>query len=120
MATLTEPETIPRTASEVRRVLAKRRPDLCEKFVAEFHAAMAATDADLDTSRIDRLVGRWWAQACVLLNPDPQVDAIHERLKAGDTSDLAEWWHPRADGSQWVYRRAVDGDWTFDRTIPAQ
>jgi hypothetical protein len=119
MATLTDPVVVPRVASEVQRVLSEHRPQLCEKFAAEFHAATAETDIDFDTSRIDRLVGRWWAHACVLLNPDPEADAARERLRAGDTSDLVEWWCPQDDGSQGVYRRTGDGSWAFDHVIPA-
>jgi len=111
--------TVPRTAAAVRQVLAEWRPELCERFAAEFHAAMSATDADFNTTRIDRLVGRWWAQACVLLNPDPEVEAVHARLKSGDGSDLVESWERQPDGSQRVYRRGPDGEWIFEQVIPA-
>lgn len=100
---------IPRTAAAVRPALAEHRPDLEEKFVAEFHAAMQETEADFDTTRIDRLVGHCWAQACVLLNPDPEAEAAHARLQAGDTSGLAESWNRLPDGSQQVYRRGSGG-----------
>ena len=118
MVALAVPVTIPRTAAAVRHILVEHRPDLCEAFAAEFHAVMSATDADFDTTRIDRLVGRWWAQACALLNPDPEVEAAHARLKAEDNSDLVESWHRQPDGSQHVYRRGADGAWVFDRVIP--
>jgi hypothetical protein len=119
MSALAAPVTISRTAAAVHQTLAEHRPDLGDAFVAEFHSAMRVTDADFDTTRIDRLVGRWWAQACALVNPDPEVEAAHARLQAGDTSDLVESWCRQPDGSQQVYRRGLDGEWVFDRVIPA-
>lgn len=80
---------------------------------------MCATDADFDTTGIERLVARWWAQACTLLNPDPEAEAAHARLEAGDASELVESWHRQSDGSQHVYRRGPEGEWVFDRVIPA-
>jgi hypothetical protein len=47
-------------------------------------------DDDFDTSCMDALLGRWWACALALLNPDSDADAAWERVKAGDTSDLVE------------------------------
>jgi hypothetical protein len=119
MAALTSPVTIPRTAAAVHQALAEHRPDLGATFAAEFHTAMNATDADFETTRIDRLVARWWAQACALLNPDPEVEAAHARLQAGDTSDLVESWRRQPDASQQVCWRRSDGEWVFDRVIPA-
>ncbi|MGH3319071.1 MAG: bifunctional glycosyltransferase/CDP-glycerol:glycerophosphate glycerophosphotransferase [Streptosporangiaceae bacterium] len=69
VGTLAASVTIPQTAAAVRRALADRRPDLSEKFAAEFHIAMTATDEDFDTTRIDRLVGRWWAQGLRAAQP---------------------------------------------------
>lgn len=111
--------SIPRTADAVRLVLAEYRPALCEQFTSEFHTAMAETDDDFRTARIDRLVGRWWAQACALLNPDPALDVTQQRIQAGDTRDLAELWQPQGDGSQHAYRRDNRGEWVFHRVIPA-
>ncbi|MQA07391.1 MAG: hypothetical protein GEU98_02350 [Pseudonocardiaceae bacterium] len=110
---------LPRTADAVRRVLAEHRPDLHERFVAEFHTAMAETDDDFDTERLTRLVGRWWAQAMVLLDPDPEVDAAHARISAGDPRDLTKKWCPQPDGSQHVYHRTGDGGWAFARVMSA-
>lgn len=112
--------SIPRTAAAVREVLAEHDVQLHDRFVTEFHIALAETDEDFDTSRIDRLLGRWWAQACALLNPDPEVDAAQRRLQAGDTSDLVEAWQPQTDGSQAVYYRTTDDEWVFARVIPAE
>lgn len=69
-----------------------------------FHIAMAEADDDFDTSRVDELIGRWWARAMVLLNPDPEADAAWERIKAGDESDIVEEWRHAPDGSRHVYR----------------
>lgn len=115
----TLPAAIPRNAAAVRRVLAEHDRDLHEQFVAEFHTAIAETDDDFDTDRIERLVGRWWAVAMVQLHPDPEAEAAWARIKAGDTSDLVEEWRPQPDGSQHVYRRS-DDRWEFDRVLPAE
>jgi hypothetical protein len=109
--------TLPRTAEAVREVLAEHRPDLHDQFVGEFHTAMAETDDDFNTDRVTRLIGRWWAQAVALLNPDPEVDALQARLAAGDTRDLTESWRPQADGTHLAYRRGPEGGWVFDRVL---
>jgi hypothetical protein len=101
-------------------VLGEHDSDLHDQFVAEFHTAMAETDDDFDTDRITRMVGRWWAQAVVLLHPDPDADAAHARLKAGDSSDLVAEWRPQPDGSQHIYRRTADDRWEFDRELRAE
>jgi hypothetical protein len=117
MSTSTGLIPLPRTADAVRRTLHERRPDLHDRFVAEFRKALAETGDDFATDRIDRVVGRWWAQAMVLLNPDPEVDAVQARLSAGDDSDLTEWWQPQEDGSQRAYRRGNGGRWEFYRVV---
>lgn len=117
MSVPAHPSVLPRTADAVRHVLAAHRPDLHDEFVSEFHTTIAETDDDFDTDRITRLVGRWWAQALVLLRPDPETEAVHARLAAGDESDLVESWHPQPDGSQHVYRRDRAGGWFHDAVV---
>lgn len=117
MSAIASSAVLPRTGAAVREVLAEHRPDLHDTFVAEFHTAIAETDDDFDTERITRLIGRWWAQAAVLLNPDPETDTIQARLAAGDDSDLVECWQPQPDGSQHVYRRDRGGDWALDAVV---
>ena len=110
--------TIDRSGPAIRTVLADLTPQECAEFEAEFHRALAQTDEDFDTSRVDALIGRWWARAIVLLNPDPEADAAWERIKADDTSDLLKQWRPQPDGSQHVYRKTADG-WKFSHVQPA-
>lgn len=117
MSAPTTSVSLPRTADAVHAVLVEHRPDLCEQFVAEFHTAMAQTDDDFRTDRLTRLVGRWWAQAMVLLDPDPETDAIQARLAAGDDSDLVEQWRAQSDGTHHVYRRGDGGEWVFDAVL---
>jgi hypothetical protein len=105
--------SIERSGAAIRAVLVEHAPQLCAEFEAEFHTTMAEADDDFDTSRVDALLGRWWARAFVLLNPDPEADAAWERIKAGDTTDLVEEWRTQPDGSQHVYRRNASGEWTF-------
>lgn len=110
--------TIDRSGPAIRTVLADLAPQECAEFEAEFRRALAEADEDFDTSRVDALIGRWWARAIVLLNPDPEANAAWERIKAGDTSDLVEQWRPQPDGSQRVYRQTAGG-WAFSRVQPA-
>lgn len=110
--------TIDRSGPAIRTVLADLAPQECAEFEGEFRRALAEADDDFDTSRVDALIGRWWARAIVLLNPDPEADAAWERIKADDTSELVKQWRPQPDGSQRVYRKTANG-WEFSHVQPA-
>lgn len=59
-------------------------PDEVPDFEAEFHIALAEADDDLDVSRIDRLIGRWWRIAHLRLNPIPEEERAHAERAAGE------------------------------------
>lgn len=104
----------------MRAALAELAPDECAQFEAEFRAALEAASTDFDAQRIQDLVGRWWARAQVLIDPDPAADAAWERIKAGDASELVEEWRPQDDGSYRVYRKAGEDDWVFSHVVARQ
>jgi hypothetical protein len=109
--------TVNRSGPAIRAVLTDLAPQEGAEFETEFRRALAETDEDFDTSRVDALIGRWWARAIVLLNPDLAADTAWERIKAGDASDLVAQWRPQPDGSQRVYRKIADR-WVFSHIQP--
>lgn len=109
-----------RSGPAVRAALAEVAPDECAQFEVEFRQALSASHRDFDADRMQAVIGRWWARALALLDPDPAADAAWDRIKAGDTSDLVEEWRPQHDGSQHVYRRTTGGgEWAFSHVVGA-
>lgn len=104
---------IDRTGPAIRRTLSELDPDSCVEFEREFHIAMAESDDDFDLSRVEQVLGRYWAVACAAANPAPYVHELLERIKNGDMSMFAEERQPRPDGTHLVYRENAQGDWYF-------
>ncbi|MEU5848002.1 DUF6247 family protein [Saccharopolyspora shandongensis] len=104
---------IDRTGPAVRRALSELDPESCAEFEREFHLAMAEADDDFDLSRVEKVLGRWWAEACSAANPAPYVDELLERIKNGDESIFSEEWRPQPDGTDLVYRKNTEGNWYF-------
>jgi hypothetical protein len=69
------------------------------RFESELREALARAGADLDLARVDEVMTRWHARACILANPlTDQEQALVKRARAGDFTGL------RA--------RDEDGSWT--------
>ena len=62
---------VERTAPAIRVALREAAPSELLRFESEFRVALAETDGDFDTSRIDEVVSRWWAVAVQASDPVP-------------------------------------------------
>lgn len=110
---------VAKTGPAVREALAGFDTVACQRFEVEFDAALKDTSVDWDLSRMEALVGRWWAYVMDRLNPDPIAEAARARVGAGDESDVTERWRLRPDGSHDVYRKDTDESWMFSYNRPA-
>lgn len=112
--------TIDRSGPAIRATLAEHAPAERAQFEREFHAALDDAGDTFDASPVDTLIGRWWARAIALLNPDPAADAAWQRIQAGDFSDVSAEWRGQPDGSQHVYRPDGAGGWAFSHGLSPQ
>ncbi|MGW1679123.1 DUF6247 family protein [Saccharopolyspora sp. NPDC002376] len=104
---------VDRTGPAIRRTLRDLDPENCVEFEREFHTAMAEADDDFDLSRVEKILGRWWAMACSAANPDPRLAELLERIKSGEESMFSEEWRPQPDGTDLVFRKNAEGKWQF-------
>ncbi|WP_239308201.1 MULTISPECIES: DUF6247 family protein [unclassified Frankia] len=84
---------VERTGPAVRAAL---DPDRRAEFEAEFRAALARVDDDLDLAAAQKVIDRWWPQALLCANPEIQagINADRRRIAAGDPTVIAETWYP--------------------------
>lgn len=87
---------VAKTGPAIRAALKEASPDELPDFEAEFHTAIAEADDDFDTSRIERVLTRWWGIAHVRLNPIPMDE--REAAKKAGTDDLAGESYTRENG----------------------
>ena len=80
---------VERSGPAIRALLAAHAPQECAEFEAELRSVLAEANGDLDVSRIDAVLDRWWGIAHLRANPpsDDERAAI-ERAQHGDFSGL--------------------------------
>jgi hypothetical protein len=80
---------IERSGPAIRAVLEAHSPHECGEFQAELRRALAEADDDLDLSRVDAVLDRWWGIAHLRANPPTEAErAAIERARSGDFSGL--------------------------------
>jgi Family of unknown function (DUF6247) len=80
---------VERSGPAIRAVLAEHSPQECSQFEEELREALSRTSADLDVSRIDKILTRWHRRATIAANPlTAEERAVLERAKAGDYTGL--------------------------------
>ena len=87
--TATTAMVVERTGPGIRAVLEARAPDERSQFEAELREALVRAGEDLDVARVEEVLVRWHARACVVANPlsgDEQEQV--RRARAGDLSGL--------------------------------
>lgn len=92
---MVSPVTIERAGPAVRAALAEHAPQNCARFEDELREALHHAQADLDLTRVERLLRRWHAMAA---NPLSDLELAHlARARAGDVTGLRE----RLDDRTW-------------------
>jgi hypothetical protein len=90
---------VERTGPAILAALQRYAPSEAARFGSELREALDRAGIDLDVTRVDEVMTRWHARACILANPlTDQEQALLKRARAGDLTGL------RA--------RDEDGSWT--------
>jgi hypothetical protein len=80
---------VQRTGPGILAALTQHAPLEAAQFESELRDALARAGTDLDVARVDEVITRWHARACILANPlTDQEQALLRRARAGDFSGL--------------------------------
>ena len=87
--TATAAMVVERTGPGIRAVLEVQAPDERSRFEAELREALARAGEDLDVARVEEVLARWHARACVVANPlsEDEQEQVR-RARAGDLTGL--------------------------------
>ena len=87
--TTTAAMVVERTGPGIRAVLDERAPGERSRFEAELREALVRAGEDLDVARVQEVLTRWHARACVVANPlsEDEQEQVR-RARGGDLSGL--------------------------------
>jgi hypothetical protein len=88
MSTVTA-NTVDRSGVGIRAALAQHAPAECTRFEADLRDALAAAVQDLDLTRVEAVLARWYPRAVIAANPlNADEREQVERAKDGDLTGL--------------------------------
>lgn len=80
---------VERSGPGIRAALAEHAPARCAQFETDLRDALTAAAQDLDLTRVEAVLARWYPRAVMAANPlTAQEREQVERVRAGDLSGL--------------------------------
>jgi hypothetical protein len=88
MTTVTS-HPVGRSGPGIRAALAEHAPAQCAQFETDLRDALTAATQDLDLTRVEAVLARWYPRAVMAANPlTTQEREQIERVRTGDLSGL--------------------------------
>ena len=82
-------QPVERSGPRIRAALAEHAPEQCAQFEADLRQALTAATQDLDLTRVEAVLARWYPRAVMAANPlTTQEREQIERVRTGDLSGL--------------------------------
>jgi hypothetical protein len=88
MSTVTA-NSVDRSGAGIRAALARHAPAECTRFEADLRDALSAAVQDLDLTRVEAVLARWYPRAVIAANPlTPDEQEQVQRARDGDLTGL--------------------------------